>query len=381
VRSVVRFAARAVAGLTAVVAMLSQASGASATATDAGWVEARGASATVVSNAGEAVARRVSQQLDDIRALVQAALGNEVKMPRDPLMVLAVDGERSLRELLPQFWERRMARPAAASSPSPHTHDIALRVDVSDAVRHQLLLHEYLHVITRVNVPDAPAWLDEGLSEFWSTLEIRDDALEVGRPAAGHLKTLQSGTWISLADLVKVPRGGYEAQRGKEAMLYAQSWALVHYLLLKPPSPQVSKPVFAPTLPADVVSLERELKEYVRAVPFQVPLRLGAMPAPRSGQANHSVRVLPEAEALAVRANFVVYGLRPAASLPLASRALQLNPAEPLALEVMGVYYFLLNEHDTARTWFKRAVEASGASDRARHYYALLTAAERVPKF
>lgn len=68
----------------------------------------------------------------------------------------------------------------------------------------------------------------------------------------------------------------------------------------------------------------------------------------------------------------LVFGVRPDAALPLARRALALEPGQPLALEVTGTYYFLHNRPDEARAWLTRAFATHAASPGAAVYLALL---------
>ena len=96
-------------------------------------------------------------------------------------------GEDSLRELGPWLWERRGPRPAGVFQPAPHTHHIALRIDESRANRYRSVFHEYFHLLTTLNLPHVPRWLDEGLPEFWENVVIREDMVEVGRSAQHHL--------------------------------------------------------------------------------------------------------------------------------------------------------------------------------------------------
>jgi Tfp pilus assembly protein PilF len=84
------------------------------------------------------------------------------------------------------------------------------------------------------------------------------------------------------------------------------------------------------------------------------------------------LRALSQAEALAIRAGVAVYGERPETGRDLADRALGIDAAQPLALEVKGVYFFLRNRPDEARTWLKTAVDHPSASFRAHYYYAVL---------
>ena len=72
-------------------------------------LEARRRDFVVISNVGEEQARRVSQQFERVRTVLQPALMNAPVDVGQPVVVLAVDNEDSLRELLPQFCERKVS--------------------------------------------------------------------------------------------------------------------------------------------------------------------------------------------------------------------------------------------------------------------------------
>jgi hypothetical protein len=228
-------------------------------------------------------------------------------------------------------------------------------------------MHEYLHRVTQVNLGDAAAWLDEGLSEFWSTIELHEHGVRVGRELPRHARTLRSQRLIPLRDLMEVSRGRYDLADGKLALFYAQSWALVHYLVTRNAPSKIS---YAPRTP-ELDSLEKGFQSYVRAGRFDAidlpgPHRVAPVAA------EPILRVLTQAEAFALRASVAVYGEIPGVGFELAERALRLDPSQPLALEVIGVHFFLTNRPDEARTWLKAAAEHPSASFRAHYYYAVL---------
>jgi tetratricopeptide (TPR) repeat protein len=97
------------------------------------------------------------------------------------------------------------------------------------------ILHEYVHFVVSRNGVDWPFWLNEGLAEFYSTFEY--DA-SVGRGAVGlapmyRLDWLRRGPLLPLDQVlgrdsgVKLARSPIDAQ-----MMYAQVWAMTHYLML-----------------------------------------------------------------------------------------------------------------------------------------------------
>jgi tetratricopeptide (TPR) repeat protein len=84
---------------------------------------------------------------------------------------------------------------------------------------------------------------------------------------------------------------------------------------------------------------------------------------------------VPESRALAERANMLVFGPRPDAAVTLAKRALDLEPRDAVALEVMGNYYFRHNNPADAREWLTRAFDTNAATPAAALYLALLSPA------
>jgi hypothetical protein len=82
---------------------------------------------------------------------------------------------------------------------------------------------------------------------------------------------------------------------------------------------------------------------------------------------------LSEAAALAERAALLVFGQRPKAALTMARRALAITPDEPLALEVIGAYYFLNNEAERAREWLTRSLRTGVPSFTASLYLSVLS--------
>lgn len=241
---------------------------------DRPWVEAHSAHAIVVSNAGADTAVHVAREIARLRATLDAALGDQLADTPEPAVVLAVDGEAAFRELAPHLWSRGAPRPRppAFALSGPYTPFIALRVDTPPAVRDRVLRHEYVHLLVHVNVPDAPAWLDEGLAEMWSLVETRGERIDVGRPPAGYLALLHTGPWIPLAELTAVPRGRYDREVRRTAQFYAQAWALAHYLLFGPEAP--ASPGFVPDRwrwpEEELLALDRALREYVRAGRYRV---------------------------------------------------------------------------------------------------------------
>lgn len=341
-------------------------------------------SITVVSDATPEAASRMLGEIEFADALFAHLVGAERSRP---IRGFAVRNADALRELAPQFWERRGIRPRAVAHAGPHTAFLAVREDLPEAARRQAVLHEYVHLLTDERPPAAPAWLDEGLSEFWSAVVVEGNRVIVGRAIPQHAATLRRRQ--SLQRTLRQPRGELTADSEPAAVFYAQSWAMVHYLLL---GQDEGRPLaFMPAsseLPPD---FEAAFRQYVSrgqfrevtihgvdvasAFPVHRPVHRSPGEGGSLGEGGRRTEPAPfsEARSLAERAHMLVFGARPDAALPLARRALALEPGQPLALEVMGTYYFLHNRPDDARDWLTRAFATKAASPGAAVYLALLS--------
>ena len=336
---------------------------------ESGWIELTSSTTNtrVVSNAGEPAARQLLASLDTIHDLFARALGDGIRDDGEPLIVVAPRDTNGMRELVGDGAKRNRGLLVAASLPSPYSHHLAVNLDARQARNGQLLRHEYLHQVTRVNVPDPKGWLDEGLSEFWSTLVTDGNDARVGAEIGHHMRALRSQPWIPLATLVAIKPGEYDEVKGRLGLFYAESWLLVHYLTVAEPRRAIS---YEPQLPADLSALERRLKSYVASALPTLPIRLKGASGPPP---TVSVRPLSSSESLSVRASAILYSDRRSAAVSLAERALSLDASQALALEVKGISYFLGNQPLDAKKWLQLAVAQPSASFRAHYYYGVVS--------
>ena len=91
--------------------------------------------------------------------------------------------------------------------------------------------HEYTHEVMHSNGLRLPLWLNEGLAEYFSSVQIGDQRSTVGGLLPERMQTLQSSRWIGLADLLDRPTSqSVEEDRANAEIFYAESWALTAML-------------------------------------------------------------------------------------------------------------------------------------------------------
>ncbi|MCS7041772.1 MAG: hypothetical protein NZR01_03180 [Bryobacteraceae bacterium] len=89
--------------------------------------------------------------------------------------------------------------------------------------------HELVHWMLRRRRAAPPRWLEEGLADYYSTLEFDGRAARLGRAPRGHAELLRSRPWLESATLAAASAGNGAAPE----LFYPQSWALVRWLMLE----------------------------------------------------------------------------------------------------------------------------------------------------
>lgn len=336
------------------------------------WSEVRSTEFVLRARIGDA-------HFDAVACDVQRVVGalrplQDVASPVASVAITAVDSERETRDLLPQFWEHRGARPVGAYWSGLHGHHIVVRVDTKAQERFRRVLHEYVHFVTHLEYPNPPRWLDEGLSELWTHAVIAADAIEIGRPVAKHLKAFRSGDrWIPLAELLSAPELPASRDGKKVALFYAESWALAHYLAFERTGGSLAFEIpgsaAAPT--------DEELRAYVRnietsAASITIPIASGC------GHNPVARRQISAVEWLVLKAQALADGERPEAAVPVILDALRLEPDNPRALETLGFVHFTGNRSGQAAEAFDRVIAAGRASYVSYFYRAVL--ADVIPR-
>ena len=91
-----------------------------------------------------------------------------------------------------------------------------------------------MHLLVNNNVSGIPIWFNEGLAEYYRTFQVNDaaDRAIIGRFLENHILLLRE-QFVPLAALTAVDRESpLYNESNKASVFYAESWALVHYLII-----------------------------------------------------------------------------------------------------------------------------------------------------
>jgi tetratricopeptide (TPR) repeat protein len=256
-----------------------------------------------------------------------------------------------------------------------------------------VIYHEYVHVLLHASMAGTPTWFDEGLAELYSTFRVMPDGRAlVGVAPPGHQQVLRRHPLLPLATLVGVDHASPLYNEGdKASTFYAQSWALVHYLLLGNggrDAPRTGEFVrrLAAGEPVDravealgttATQLEADLAAYVeREV---LPRDWIALGAPLAALGDVPTEAMTTAEAHAVLGDVLFLMGRLADAEAQLRASLSRDPAFAPAHATLGE---LLAEHgraEEARSHLERAIGSASASWLTHLAYAAVLIESRPP--
>jgi tetratricopeptide (TPR) repeat protein len=261
---------------------------ASSTSAKENWIKIKSKNFTIIGNAGERDIRKLANNLEEFRHVLSLLFPKAQIATPLPTTVFLFKSQSSFKPFKPQYKGKTKEDVAGYFLAGQDGNYIALSSELGGGNPHEVIFHEYEHFVTRNNMPNAPVWLDEGLAEFFSTFTTSDDDKKatLGGPIARHVFTLREGSLLPLSTLLKVNRKSpHYNESGKAGIFYAESWALVHYLMLQNGGKRQSQltkfigglsegiPLeenFRQSFQADYKTIENELRSYVRRFTFPV---------------------------------------------------------------------------------------------------------------
>src|SRR3989442_7688516 len=186
------------------------------------WFEARTAHFNVYSCGETQQVAKFVARLEQFRQAYSLLAGAEA-VASPPIIVLAFPDIEAMRPFRPV----REGKPANLTAFFHRGSEENLIVlPLTDSVSLQAILHEYAHLLLRHNDPFWPLWLKEGMAEIYGTIEATGaHNLRIGKPLTGHLRLLEQGTFLPLANLFAVTHDSPDYNESdRQGVFYAESW-------------------------------------------------------------------------------------------------------------------------------------------------------------
>src|SRR6202140_5730892 len=137
------------------------------------WLEVHTAHYSVVTDAGEKRGREIALRMEQMRAIFgQLLLKNKLKTPV-PVTVIALKSDKQYGLVAPA----KQSMAGGFYVPGPDRVYIVLNLFEADPWR--AVAHPLAHYLVNYNYPPAQGWFDEGLGEYFGSIQIGKQ-VEVG---------------------------------------------------------------------------------------------------------------------------------------------------------------------------------------------------------
>jgi tetratricopeptide (TPR) repeat protein len=342
------------------------------------WIMVRSPNFNLVGNASEKDVRQVATRLEQFRDVFTRLFPKAQFNSPVPTTVLVFKSTSSYKPFM-------LPGTAGYFQKGEDVNYITMTTELGAQDPFSVIYHEYVHLLLDNNSGNVPMWFDEGLAEYYSTFEIAEDRkVHLGVLIPYHLLTLREEKMLPLRRLFEVDHYSPEYNEGaKRGMFYAESWALVHYLILgnnRARLPQLNKflqaiavntPVndaFKEAFQTDIETLEKELKKYVEGHTFK--MQIATFEHPLEIEGDVTVTPLTEADAQAYLGDLLLHIRRLGDAETRLQQALTLDPKQPMALASLGILRARQGKFAEAKQALREAVSGNSNNYQVHYYYA-----------
>jgi tetratricopeptide (TPR) repeat protein len=338
------------------------------------WMEIQSPHFTVFSNAGEYEGRKAALQFEEIRALFQHLYPALRVDSGKPTIVFAIKNEDSLKLFIPSYGQNSKGMHLGGFYHPSYDKDFAIiRTDIrgTGPLGNHSLYHEYTHAYFHHNFRGLPLWLDEGLAEYYGNTSVESKEAGVGMPNEIQLRTLKENALLPIDQLVTIDRTSplYNT-REHSGIFYAESWALVHYLMISPDArgrDLINKYLHAlhatddPIEAAiqsfgDLKEFSEKLNSYIRQFSFQY---LRVQLQSKLSEKDFTARKLSPAEGVLEVADFLLRGNHLPEALEQLHEVEKLDSATPGYHSELGHYHLAKADYANAEKELQSAISAN----------------------
>ena len=174
--------------------------------------------------------RDVALRFEQFREVVTQLLPAALRAGSAPVVVIVFPDARSYRPFMPVVNGRTVPVDGFFVD-GADTNYITINIEAGEQA-FPVVFHEFSHLLLSSAFAHAPLWFNEGLAEYFSTFEVANGGRNVllGKPLKRHVALLRERR-LKLSQLFAIGPDSKEYTREgiERELLYAQSWALVHY--------------------------------------------------------------------------------------------------------------------------------------------------------
>lgn len=363
------------------------------------WLAVRSKNFYLIGNASEKDIRAIAVKLEQFREVLRRVFDRVNFNSPVPTTVIVFKDENSYNPFKPLKADGQIDKNIEGyflTAPDANYITLSMEGDANQA--YETIFHEYTHfwVANNIGKSNVPPWFNEGLAEYYQNLKIESDRkIVLGGAQPQHLELLSQHKLIPFDTFFNTDNYTLSQQGDDGAgLFYAQSWALMHYLLHGEGgarrqqmykfldfslSGKSFKEAFAEAFQIDYATMERELKKYIERNSYNV------------SEVNFNDRMvfetetrataLSEAEAKTHLADLLYQFDRLDEAEKLLSQVFLLNPNSSRARVTLGLIEAEKGKFDDAERNLAKAIQLDSGNYLAHYHYARVLSRQGMSEF
>jgi tetratricopeptide (TPR) repeat protein len=338
------------------------------------WIKVRSKNFYMIGNAADKDIRRVANKLEQFRVVFSSLFPSMKFTSAIPTTVIVFKSEKAFNPYKPINAAGKTTEWAAGYfQPSEDINYIVLSTEGEKDETYRTIFHEYVHFLVdntlgRANVPP---WFNEGLAEYYEQFSIENDQkVTLGGLNQNSLYVLGTAKWMPIETLFNIDYLSLHQQGNHGASIfYAQSWALVHYMIQGnggAKAKQVTtflnllakgiktRDAFQQAFQMTYADMETELKKYVAQGKFFSTV--ATFQAKLQFETDMQTSPMTDAEAKANLGDLLSHSRRLEDAEAQLTEALAMDPGSAMANSSMGLVKMRQRKFDEAKKYLEKAV-------------------------
>ena len=360
------------------------------------WLQVRSKNFNLVGNASERDIRKVATKLEQFRETFRQLFSQTNLNSTIPTNVVVFKNSASYKPFKPKRADGKIDTFIAGYfQPGEDVNYITISTEGEDADTYGTIFHEYVHFIISTNFgkSEVPPRFNEGLAEYYQTFVIEEDQkVKLGLPQNNHLALLQQTKLIPLDTLFNISNYAlHQNANHSRSIFYAQSWALVHYLVQGGKTEGLGKfltllikdvtaeKAFSEAFQMTYAQMEKELKKYVERNTYKYSLISFKNKLVFESEMKSSP--MSEAASNAYLGDLLYHTDRADDAEPFLQKAVALEPASSMANTTFGMVKMRQKKYTEAKNYLEKAISGSQKNYLAFYRYAYLLSCENRDEF
>jgi tetratricopeptide (TPR) repeat protein len=360
------------------------------------WLQVRSKNFFLIGNASEKDIRKVATRLEQFRETFRQVFRSANLVSSVPTNVIVFRSDPDYKPFKPRRPDGKADNFIAGYfQPGEDVNYITLSAAGDDADMFGTIFHEYVHFIVNSNFgkADVPPWFNEGLAEYYQTFAIAEDQkVKLGLPQSIHLSLLLQSKMIPLETLFGISNASLHLRGDhSRSIFYAESWALMHYLIQGGKTEALNKfltavlkdvpakKAFEDSFGVTYQQMEVELKKYILQSKYKY-IEI-AFKKKLVFDAEMQVSPLPDADTNAYLGDLLYHTNRADDAEAYLQKALALQADSSMANTTLGMVKLRQRKYDEAKGYLEKAISEDQKNHLALYRYAYLLSREGRDEF